>query len=223
MIARIWHGIVPNSKADEYLDLMRRIALPDYLATRGNRGAWCLHRIEADVTHFKTLTLWDDTDAIKRFAGDDFNLAKYYDFDPEYVIEMESYVQHYEVYSQHSPDPFESTGEREDKMMIARVWQGVVPIEKAEAYSRYLADFGFRDYETYPGNLGSYLLRHSEGSQVHVLLLSFWTSRETIVGYAGADIEQARYYPYDLDCLIKPALNVEHYKLLSRAWVRGGA
>jgi hypothetical protein len=64
------------SKANEYLDLMRRIALPEYLATRGNRGAWCLHRTEADVTHFEMLTFWDDTDAIKRFAGDDFRMAK---------------------------------------------------------------------------------------------------------------------------------------------------
>ena len=69
MIARIWHGMVPVSKADEYLDLMRRIALPDYLATRGNRGAWCLYRTEADVTHFEMLTFWEDTDAIKRFAA----------------------------------------------------------------------------------------------------------------------------------------------------------
>jgi heme-degrading monooxygenase HmoA len=223
MIARIWHGMVPMSKADEYLDLMRRIALPEYLATRGNQGAWCLYRTEPDVTHFEMLTFWDDTDAIKRFAGDDYSMAKYYDFDPEYLIEMESRVQHYEVYSQHSPDPFESTGERQDERMIARVWQGVVHIEKAEVYSRYLADFGFRDYETYTGNLGIYLLRHSKGSQVHVLLLSFWTSREAIVGYAGADIEQAHYYPYDLECLIRPAPNVEHYKVLSGTWVPGAA
>ena len=33
MIARIWHGMVPLSKRDEYLDLMRRIALPEYLGT----------------------------------------------------------------------------------------------------------------------------------------------------------------------------------------------
>jgi hypothetical protein len=112
MIARIWHGAVLVSKGDEYLDLMRRIALPEYLATQGNRGAWCLYRTEKDVAHFEMLTFWDNTDAIKRFAGDDYSMAKYYDFDPEYLIEMESRVQHYEVYSQHLPDPFESTGER---------------------------------------------------------------------------------------------------------------
>jgi hypothetical protein len=105
MIARIWHGMVPISKAAEYLDLMRRIALPDYLATRGNRGAWCLYRTEADVTHFEMLTFWDDTDAIKRFAGDDFSLAKYYDFDSDYLIEKEAGVRHYQVSSPPSPAP----------------------------------------------------------------------------------------------------------------------
>ena len=90
MIARIWHGMVPVSKGDEYLDLMRGIALPEYLATRGNRGAWCLYRTEADVTHFEMLTFWDDTDAIKRFAGDDYCMAKYYDFDSDYLIEWRS-------------------------------------------------------------------------------------------------------------------------------------
>jgi heme-degrading monooxygenase HmoA len=107
MIARIWHGMVPISKADEYLGLMRRIALPEYLATPGNRGAWCLHRTEVGVAHFEMLTFWDDTDAIKRFAGEDFAVAKYYDFDSDYLIEKEARVRHYEVFSETSTDPSE--------------------------------------------------------------------------------------------------------------------
>jgi hypothetical protein len=35
MIARIWHGMVPISKAGEYLKLMQTIALREYRATRG--------------------------------------------------------------------------------------------------------------------------------------------------------------------------------------------
>jgi heme-degrading monooxygenase HmoA len=215
MIARIWHGMVPISKADEYLDLMRRIALPEYLATRGNRGAWCLHRAEGDAKHFQMLTFWNDTAAIKRFAGDDYNMAKYYDFDSDYLIEMEHYVRHYDAYSDSSPDPFRPTPGRsgEDENMIARAWWGAVPIEKADGYLHYLVDFGFRDYRTYPGIRAVYLLRRTEEAQVQFFLLSFWNSRQAILAYAGANIEQARYYPYDLECLIDPAPNVEHYEV----------
>jgi len=98
MIARIWHGAVPVEKGAKYLSLMRTIALPDYLAIPGNCGAWCLSRIEGDVTHFEMLTFWEDVEAIKRFAGDNYNRAKYYDFDSDYLIEMEPYVRHYDAY-----------------------------------------------------------------------------------------------------------------------------
>lgn len=97
MIARIWHGAVPASKGNAYLNLMRKIALPEYLGTPGNRGAWCLHRPEGDVIHFEMLTFWDDADAIKRFAGEDYSLAKYYGFDADYLIEKELRARHYEV------------------------------------------------------------------------------------------------------------------------------
>lgn len=62
------------------------------------RGVLC--RTEGDVTHFEMLTFWDDVDSVKRFAGDDYSIAKYYDFDSDYLIEMEPGVRHYEVHSQ---------------------------------------------------------------------------------------------------------------------------
>jgi hypothetical protein len=98
MIARIWHGMVPASKGDEYLDRMRNVALPDYQSTAGNRGAFCLYRVEGDVAHFDLLTFWEDIEAIKRFAGHEVRIAKYYDFDREFLIELEPYVRHYAVY-----------------------------------------------------------------------------------------------------------------------------
>lgn len=102
MIARIWHGRVPAAKAAEYLDLMRRVALPEYVATPGNRGAWCLHRAEGNTTHVEMLTFWDDLDGIKRFAGADYGMAKYYDFDADYLLEMEPGVRHYEIFPERS-------------------------------------------------------------------------------------------------------------------------
>jgi hypothetical protein len=38
MITRIWHGATPATKSDEYLNLMRTVAIPDYRSTPGNEG-----------------------------------------------------------------------------------------------------------------------------------------------------------------------------------------
>ncbi|HUP67923.1 MAG TPA: hypothetical protein VM145_06910 [Sphingomicrobium sp.] len=97
MIGRRWHGRIAVSKAEVYLQLMKDIGLADYRSTEGNRGAWCLHRRDGDVVHVEMLTLWDDLDAIRRFAGDALTKAKYYDFDPDFLLELEPEVTHFEV------------------------------------------------------------------------------------------------------------------------------
>lgn len=97
MIARRWHGRVHAAKADEYLKLSKDVGLADYRLTPGNVGAWCLYRREGKVVHVEMFTLWDDHDAIRRFAGDQLTKAKYYDFDPDFLLEMEPEVVHFEV------------------------------------------------------------------------------------------------------------------------------
>ena len=97
MIARRWHGRVPADKADDYLRLMAEVGLPDYRSTDGNRGAWCLHRRDGNIVHVEMFTLWDNLDAIRRFAGDAFAKAKYYDFDRNFLLELEPEVTHFEV------------------------------------------------------------------------------------------------------------------------------
>jgi hypothetical protein len=97
MIARRWHGRVPAAKADEYLELMAIVGLPDYRSTQGNRGAWCLYRHEDDIVHVEMFTLWDNEESIRRFAGDDMAKAKYYDFDAGFLLELEPEVIHFEV------------------------------------------------------------------------------------------------------------------------------
>ena len=97
MIARRWQGRVPAEKSAEYLRLMAEVGLPDYRSTRGNRGAWCLYRSDNGIVHVEMFTLWDDLAAIRRFAGEDLTLAKYYDFDPDFLLELEPRVTHFEV------------------------------------------------------------------------------------------------------------------------------
>ena len=97
MIARRWHGRVRAAKADKYLQLMKDVGLADYRSTDCNCGAWCLHRRDGDVVHVEMFTLCEDMDAIGRFAGSELTKAKYYDFDPEYLLELEPEVTHFEV------------------------------------------------------------------------------------------------------------------------------
>lgn len=97
MIARIWHGITPNSKADEYVEFLNKTGVKDYRATEGNLGAYVLRRIEGEQAHFLTLTFWDSVESIKNFAGEDYEKARYYPEDKDFLLEFEEKVTHFEV------------------------------------------------------------------------------------------------------------------------------
>jgi hypothetical protein len=97
VIARRWHGRVLADKADEYLTLMKNVALPHYTSTAGNRGAWCLHQRRGEIVDVEMFTLWDNEDAVRRFAGADMLKARYYDFDSDFLLEFEPEVVQFEV------------------------------------------------------------------------------------------------------------------------------
>ena len=101
--------------------------------------------------------------------------------------------------------------------MIARVWHGVVPSAKADAYERYLveSDRGIPDYKKVPGNRGATLMRRDAGERVHFLFISLWESRAAIAGYAGEKIDTPQYFPFDLECLIDPEPDVSHYEVVA--------
>lgn len=105
MIARTWHGRVPTTKANAYESFLHRTGLTDIAATPGNRGALLMRRTEGDVTHFLLTSLWDSVDSIKRFAGEDFEKARYYDEDDDFLLEREPFVTHHDVV--HASGPLE--------------------------------------------------------------------------------------------------------------------
>jgi heme-degrading monooxygenase HmoA len=97
MIARSWHGRVPTARADAYYAYLLGTGLADYRTTPGNRGVWVFRRHEGNVTHFLLLTFWDSIASIKAFSGPDYEKARYYPKDDEFLLEMEPLVTHYEV------------------------------------------------------------------------------------------------------------------------------
>ena len=97
MIVRMWHGRVETSKALAYREFVNQRAIPDYQSVVGNISVHILERQEGEVTHFMTMTFWTSMDAIRGFAGDDPEAAKYYPEDKEFLLEFEPTVVHYEV------------------------------------------------------------------------------------------------------------------------------
>ena len=99
MIARLWHGITAASKADEYLEYLDKTGIQDYRATEGNLSVQLLRRIEGEQAHFLIITLWESVEAIKKFAGEEYEKSRYYPEDQEFLLEFEEQVVHYEVMS----------------------------------------------------------------------------------------------------------------------------
>lgn len=97
MIARIWRGAVRTDDADEYVAYVRATGIDEYLSTPGNKGAWILRRPQAALTEIVTLSLWEDMDAVKAFAGDEPTRAVYYPEDDRFLVERGALVEHYEV------------------------------------------------------------------------------------------------------------------------------
>jgi len=97
MIVRMWHGRVPTTKSDAYRAFTNGRAIPDYRSVPGNLSVHVLERREGEVTHFITLTFWESLDAIRAFAGEDVEKAKYYPEDTGFLLEFEPRVVHYEV------------------------------------------------------------------------------------------------------------------------------
>lgn len=99
MIARLWHGITLASKADEYIAYLNQTGLMDYRSTDGNLGVQVLRRVEGEQAHFLIVTFWESVEAIKKFAGEDYEKARYYPEDQYFLLEFEEKVVHYEVVS----------------------------------------------------------------------------------------------------------------------------
>ena len=97
MIARQWHGAVLAEKAGAYLRYLEETGIPDSKATPGNRGVYVLTRREGKLVHFVFLSLWESREAIRAFAGDDLEKARYYPEDEDFLLELEPTVTHYEV------------------------------------------------------------------------------------------------------------------------------
>jgi len=108
LIARIWHGQTLASKAEDYTKYLYEAGVRKIAAIPGNRGVQMLRMVGDGVADFQVLSYWDSFDAIKLFAGDDYQKVRHLPKDPEYMIGKKPAVQHFEVTVNHWPQGSES-------------------------------------------------------------------------------------------------------------------
>jgi heme-degrading monooxygenase HmoA len=109
LIARIWKGAVRKQDSDAYADYMRDTGIAGYASTPGNRGVWMLRRDVGENTEFLMFTLWDTLEAVKAFAGPDYERAVFYPEDDRYLVERDRTTTHYLVDTELGPRREEST------------------------------------------------------------------------------------------------------------------
>lgn len=77
MISRIWHGWTSPQNADAYERLLRSEIFTGIERRKilGYRGIHLLRRVETEEVEFVTVMWFDSFEAVKAFAGEDFDAA----------------------------------------------------------------------------------------------------------------------------------------------------
>lgn len=99
MIMRTWRGAVQPGDADEYLEHQAGTGIREYRRTPGNVGALVLRRARGDLVEVTTVSFWTSMEAVKAFAGDEPERAKFYPGDDELLAERDRHADHFEIVS----------------------------------------------------------------------------------------------------------------------------
>ena len=101
MIARVWQGRTRAGMGKAYYAYLEQTGLKEYRETEGFKDVLVLTREIEEETEYLLITLWENMDAVKRFAGPQPERAVYYPEDDQYFPESERlpYVRHYELLS----------------------------------------------------------------------------------------------------------------------------
>ena len=99
MISRIWHGWTTHRNADRYEALLKEEIFTGIQARQipGFQGIQLLRRQAGDETEFITIMTFDSLDAVRQFAGDDYEQAVVPEKARAVLSRFDQRSQHYEV------------------------------------------------------------------------------------------------------------------------------
>jgi len=97
MIARLWHGSTKPEHADSYESMLKPELLPGLSQVPGFRGSYLLRRPKGDEVDFITIILWESLEALKAFAGPDYEVSIIPEERRRYLSRHDDRAAHYEV------------------------------------------------------------------------------------------------------------------------------
>jgi heme-degrading monooxygenase HmoA len=97
MIARIWHGWAPRERAGDYQRHYETEVSGHLRSVSGFRGAQLLRREERGEVAFTSITWFTDLDAVRGFAGENYEEAVVEDAAQAVLTRWDERVTHHEV------------------------------------------------------------------------------------------------------------------------------
>jgi hypothetical protein len=100
MIGRVWHGWTQADSADEYERLLKEEIFPGIAAKKvlGYKGIQLFRRpVDNHEVEFITIMWFDSWNAVKQFAGEDYERAYVPPKAREVLVRFDERSQHYEV------------------------------------------------------------------------------------------------------------------------------
>jgi heme-degrading monooxygenase HmoA len=97
MIARIWRGWAPLATADDYQRHYSAEVSGHLRAVDGFRGARLLRQDDGQEVMFTSITYFTSVDAVRAFAGDDYQQAVVEETARQALSRWEQRVSHHEV------------------------------------------------------------------------------------------------------------------------------
>jgi heme-degrading monooxygenase HmoA len=97
MIGRLWRGWTTAELAPGYVAHLRQATFPALARIDGHEGAYALRRNRDDEVEFVVLTLWRSLDAVRAFAGDDYEVAVVPPEAERVLTRFDHIVAHFEV------------------------------------------------------------------------------------------------------------------------------
>jgi heme-degrading monooxygenase HmoA len=99
MIARIWHGWANEQNADAYEQLLQHEIFVSFRDKKinGYKGVELLKRTTNTETEFTTIMYFENLDAVKEFAGKDYEKAVVPEKAQKLLQRYDATSQHYEI------------------------------------------------------------------------------------------------------------------------------